>query len=88
MDKNKSLILYEGEKTKYIPGEFSIALLRDIFGDLLYIREQENKRRYANMDWTPVHYEWDENGVHYSEWKIGPMFTNDAGYEQFNEAVS
>ena len=77
----------EENKVEYNPKEFSLQLIKDVFTDLFYKREEENKRRYANVDWTPTHYVWeDEDGKH-SCWKIGPMMTNDAGYAQFNEAL-
>lgn len=73
----------EGNKQE----DFSIKMMQEIFADLFYRRDQENKRRYANVDWTPIHYVWDDEEGHHSCWKIGIAYTNDAGYEQFNEAI-
>ncbi len=75
----------EGNKQEYNKGNFSVKLLEEIFQDLFYKRTTED--RFKNVDWTPVHYVWEDEEGEHSMWKIGIAYTNDAGYEQVNEAV-
>jgi len=84
--KNKK-ILFEKTRKKSIPkGEFSIKLMDEIFRDVFYNNDNEPKR-WQNMNWTPKHYVYTEDGVQYSIWQVGPIFTGNVGMELLHEAI-
>ena len=74
--KSKKLLFAKTRK-KFIPkGKFPTKLIEEIYGELLKPTSPNN--RWKGLDWTPKHHVWTEDGIQYSSWQIGPIYTGDA----------
>lgn len=82
--KKKSLWeqLKDGDKEDIPKGDFTIDLIKSVYGDIF-----SERRTPPNVDYTPKLYVWEEDGIQYSCWKIGTAYTNDAGKAIFDEAL-
>lgn len=64
-------------------GEFTAKLIEEVYHDIF----NNSKKVNRDIDWTPKLCEWEEDGKIFYTWKIGNVYTNDAGKAIFDQTI-